>query len=142
MRKVLFRFGIVALSVASFWYWLVLPMPPEHDAGLNFDNVGQWLATLAILAFVSAWGEERLFVATSLVALGEPIAFLPYALFGFAYRRSQPLQLRWDDLLNESTIPAILFYFVIGTLFAILPALVGWAAKASWRTRKQTDGTV
>lgn len=132
---------MVALSVANFWYWMVLPMPPVYDAGLSFDYFSQWVATLAGMSFVIGWAEERPFFAASLVALGEPIAFLPYALFGFAYRRTHPLQLSWGELLDLIIILALVFYFVMGFLLAILPALAGSVAKTRWRIYKEAKKT-
>jgi hypothetical protein len=120
-----FRIAVVSLSAASFWLWMVLPLPPEDDPGLSFQNVGQWVATIGILAFITAWIERNAFRAACLIALGEPIAFLPYALFGFAYRRSRPVEVRWDSLFDIMAVPALLFYFLLGMLITILPALAG-----------------
>ena len=86
---------IAALAVANFWYWMVLPMPPEIDPGLNYQNVWQWVGCVALLGFVAGAVERHAVVAATIVGLGQPLAFIPYDLFGYA-DRPEPLGIRWD----------------------------------------------
>ena len=73
--------AVTGLGVAAnFWYWMVLPMPPAHGSGLS--HAWKWVGTAALLALVAVIIDRRPVVAAVCVALGLPIAFVPYTLLG------------------------------------------------------------
>lgn len=119
------RVFLVSLAAANFWFWMVIPMPPLHDPGLSYTNVIPWLICFEILALVAGIVEGRAVLAASLVAIAEPIAFVPYTLFGFANRHFEPMQLRWHDLLSLQNIPPLIIYFVSALLLAFPFAFAG-----------------
>ena len=103
-------------------------MPPKHDSGISYENFGPWVGTSVALAFVVGLVERSAPVSASLVALGDPIAYIPYTLFGMAYRPWQSQQLHWDELLHPLSLLAMICYFGFGFLLSILPALAGSTA--------------
>src|SRR5688572_24934977 len=92
--KLRVRIILVIVAIANFWYWMVLPMPPLDDPGLSYENFVPWLICAALLALIAGFVEGHALIAACVVAMGKPIAFVPYALFGFANRRYETVQLR------------------------------------------------
>lgn len=115
-------------------------MPPMLSGGLSYENWWQWVGSLALLAFVAGLIEQRVVVAASLVSLGMPVAYIPYDLYGYAYR-PDPLELRWDVFTNTEDILlfaiAVAWYFCEGLVLTTLPAVAGRRASREWgRIRK------
>ena len=102
---------------------------------LEAREEAEWVGSLSLLAFVAGLIERRPALAAIIVALGMPIAFIPYDLFGYA-DRPQPLEFRWEEITNSVAILwngiALVLYFCGAFLLAIIPAVAGSGAKLGW----------